>query len=290
MPSRTNPLSYFPTPEAVGREMLALTSAQDDPELRILEPSAGEGHLARLIRTQWPQAQLDVVELHYERAQHLAAEGFAVACADFLEWEHEAPYHLVLMNPPFSVYGTAAAYREHILHAAQMLAPGGRLVSVVPASAAQDEALMRYIQPRGGYAPLDRDAFRGSGTIAATGIVWASNDDLSWRKEPVYGYQTRDIYMVMLRLANSSELAGYAQEVCGQLHRFGWQAAREQIKGICDIAERRAREDGAWLTPEEQGLLLHEYYRTYYQDWCKAKGVEPNPDAAPEAAQMKLFF
>jgi hypothetical protein len=55
--------------------------------------------------------------------------------ADFLDWSEQAAsrgqtYTKIVMNPPFAD-GRA---KLHVEHAYSLLAPGGRLVSVVPAS------------------------------------------------------------------------------------------------------------------------------------------------------------
>lgn len=100
----------------------------------ILEPSAGEGAIVNAAR-QIPSVETIVaVEVQPKRAAALRrfASVEVVEC-DFLALRPSQVFDTVLMNPPFAVQGSALAYVDHIEHAMKFLAPGGVLVSVVPA-------------------------------------------------------------------------------------------------------------------------------------------------------------
>lgn len=127
--------NLFPTPPVLARRMVALAIIQ--PEMRILEPSAGTGNLIReafaagpcnitgieinlnlaeLLRGQWKRLDNDTREI--PRVQ--------IHTADFLSVEPEPVYDRVLMNPPFD-HGSDIA---HIQHARKFLKPGGKLVGI----------------------------------------------------------------------------------------------------------------------------------------------------------------
>jgi hypothetical protein len=115
---------YYPTPPDLAARVVEL--AEVGPDHRVLEPSAGQGALADLLRVGHALC-VEVSELH---AAILRAKGHRVVCADFLRWAGGL-FDRVPMNPPFS----EGRWQAHLERAAGMVAPGGRLVAVLPASA-----------------------------------------------------------------------------------------------------------------------------------------------------------
>jgi hypothetical protein len=124
---------YYPTPESLGQ--LVIAQADIGPSDRCLEPSAGQGGLADLM----PKERTTCVELSALHCGVLRAKGHTVHHADFIDWAQATAerFDKILMNPPFTA-GQAAA---HVKAAAGLLAPGGRLVAVMPAGA-RDKALL----------------------------------------------------------------------------------------------------------------------------------------------------
>lgn len=144
---------FFPTPEPAVNELFRNTyvlRSKDEPRLRILEPSAGTGNLARrCIRRvedygdKWNRERyaaeyrfdnlVDCVEVQPQLADGLKREGIynRVICADFLSLNPEAfePYDLIVMNPPFDRERDI----DHITHAMKFLKPGGDLVAIMGA-------------------------------------------------------------------------------------------------------------------------------------------------------------
>ncbi|MDN7880087.1 DUF4942 domain-containing protein [Burkholderia aenigmatica] len=120
---------FYPTPESIVRVLLELADIQDGDT--VLEPSAGQGAIAMHL----PASRVDCVELSTLHCAILEARGFNTVNADFLCWSDRVVaegrrYSKIVMNPPFSD-GRA---RLHVEQAFKLLSPGGRLVSVVPAS------------------------------------------------------------------------------------------------------------------------------------------------------------
>lgn len=117
---------FYPTPEDIARE--AVEAAQIGPHDECLEPSAGLGGIACLLPTGRTQC-VEVSKLHCDV---LRAKGFDVTEADFLKWNPPGvKFDRVVMNPPYS----EGRWRAHVEHAASMVAPGGRLVAILPESA-----------------------------------------------------------------------------------------------------------------------------------------------------------
>lgn len=122
---------YYPTPADIAEQMVALASIR--PGDTCLEPSAGTGAIARLL----PQDTTTCVEIAAAHAAAIRAAGYACYQADFLSWSSPASFDAVVMNPPYS----QGRWKAHLLHAASMLAPGGRLVALLPAAARNDSEL-----------------------------------------------------------------------------------------------------------------------------------------------------
>lgn len=114
---------FFPTPKPIVEQMLA--EAEIEPGMAVLEPSAGKGNIADLIREKHQGADLSVVEWNHSLRSILEAKGHKVVGEDFLE--HSGEYDRIVMNPPFE----KGQDIDHVRHAYELLKPGGRLVSIM---------------------------------------------------------------------------------------------------------------------------------------------------------------
>lgn len=175
-------LQFYATPTAVCDRILENLFIR--PGARVLEPSAGEGALARAILRDTPEAELDVVEIHPGRAQSLKQiRGIkSVQQSNFLKMEPRAIYDVVVMNPPF--YRTH--WMDHVRHAFEFLAPGGKLLAILPASAEFKEDKMhqsfhKWVKSLTG--PYDRPwwslpagSFASSGTNINTVVLRLERD------------------------------------------------------------------------------------------------------------------
>ena len=136
---------YYPTPESLAT--IAVELANIGPAHSCLEPSAGTGGLAKFM----PVDRTRCVEVSAMHANILSAQGFAVACDDFLVWSGlpgHPLYDRVVMNPPFS----EGRWNAHVEAAAGMLKAGGRLVAILPTSAKNRDMLPGWdVEWRGPY-------------------------------------------------------------------------------------------------------------------------------------------
>lgn len=123
---------YYPTPANVAEEAVRLARiGQYD---MCLEPSAGTGGLADLM----PKDRTVCIEISPLHCKVLQAKGHRVECMDFLKTTQDmARPERIVMNPPFS----DGRWQAHLDHASTVLAPGGRLVAVLPASAKGKDVL-----------------------------------------------------------------------------------------------------------------------------------------------------
>lgn len=178
---RNDGMDFFPTPADQADEMIAV--ADIGPDMSILEPSAGMGHIADRIRDAGYEP--DVIELSGDRRELLEAKGYNIVASDFMDmtprgftygdvFKHkdgrlgilgsngglgssrykfipldgdkrsfeyvdrddlegfekrgtDSGYDRIIMNPPFSDRRDA----QHVMHAYDLLKPGGRLVAIV---------------------------------------------------------------------------------------------------------------------------------------------------------------
>lgn len=144
MPIRGDVSSFFPTPPAVADPLLDEITWADLPTgARVLEPSAGEGHLVGQILARLEQAgrrdvTIDCIEWQYDRQQFLRTifaghpQVHVLDWSDFLDYHPVIGYDVIVMNPPFNTPGLKNAYVAHVQHASTLLCAEGVVVAVVP--------------------------------------------------------------------------------------------------------------------------------------------------------------
>lgn len=159
---------YFPTPKPIVDRLLDL--AQLQPDMRVLEPSAGSGAIADAARTAG--ATVECIERDPGYASLLTDAGHTVHVGDFLAVPPEPRFNRVVMNPPF----TRGADMEHVQHALRFLKPDGLLVSVmswtVTTASRATAGFRAVVEARGGTVEaVGEGAFRESGTDVPTVIV-----------------------------------------------------------------------------------------------------------------------
>jgi 16S rRNA G1207 methylase RsmC len=139
----------------------------------VLEPSAGEGAIAKVLRDEG--ANVDCVEIDPVRFEKLDAAGFNVTKADFLKFSPDREYDFIVMNPPFAKYQDI----DHVMHAIQFLKPGGRLVSVMSLGwtfhSTKKAQLFRDLEEEFAfrdYEELPAGTFKSSGTNVSSTLVF----------------------------------------------------------------------------------------------------------------------
>ena len=162
-------LQFYWSPESVVVEALEFARVPDLREwrrsdtaqqLRVLEPSCGDGRILDLVNAYGHSAF--GIEYHAGRAAAARAKGHGVLTANFLECPPRVEFDVVVMNPPF--YGRH--YLQHVRHALKFLKPGGRLVSVLPATAHYDHGELD-----GDWLDLPVASFAEAGTNIPTGLL-----------------------------------------------------------------------------------------------------------------------
>lgn len=115
---------FFPTPKTLAAKLAKLVYIRESTAC--LEPSAGKGDLAQLM--QDAGGTVDVCEINHGLREMLRGK-FNLVGDDFLLLPAEQRYSAILLNPPFE----DGQDRDHLRHAANFLAPGGKLAGIVSA-------------------------------------------------------------------------------------------------------------------------------------------------------------
>lgn len=174
-------LGWFPTPEPVAERVIdaaRIFRPDDAPKLRVLEPSAGLGNLAKLAVGE--HAIVDCVEIDPGRSLSLRRAGLynQVLDVNFLALEPAAFYDRVIMNPPFDRERDI----DHVVHAMKFLKPDGLLIAVMSAGTEfrqtkKSEAFRKLIDSKNGkWQDLPAGSFASTGTYVNTMLLKVYND------------------------------------------------------------------------------------------------------------------
>lgn len=168
---------YFHTPVAVIERIIQAAGLPTGPGtgLSILEPSAGDGAILDALRERCPDARLVAVEPVHRLHLILTRKGYSPFGRRFEHFEPSAPFDRIVMNPPFGRGGATAM--RHVERAITILAPGGRVVAVVPESCyfrrdLAHAAFRALIDEHGGHwIDLPDGAFQEAGTGVKTRLT-----------------------------------------------------------------------------------------------------------------------
>ena len=117
---------YFPTPRNLVEQMMDYADIK--PGHQVLEPSAGKGNIADIIKETEPNAEIDVIEINQGLRSMLEVKGYTVVSNDFMDYGGKK-YDRIIMNPPFENFQDI----DHVKHAYDLLKPGGKLVAIMGA-------------------------------------------------------------------------------------------------------------------------------------------------------------
>lgn len=166
-PRVVSSFNLFQTPEPLAARLAHLFVRFG----RTLEPSAGLGRLYRAVRAKSPDCPITLVDISPECCGELyrATEGDGNArlvSGDFLTMgvERLGMFDSIIMNPPFK-QGTDV---RHVEHALNLLADGGRLVSLVANGPRQRARLKSRARV---WTDLPDDTFKAEGTSVRAAIV-----------------------------------------------------------------------------------------------------------------------
>lgn len=137
---KANPYALFETPECAIADLCVIADIpESEVELKILEPEAGRGAIARFLRKRLPKSSIDCIEVDPINRKILQEQGFNLIGTDFLETAIAEEYDLIVMNPPFQ----GEVFVDHIMKAYSHLRVGGLMGAIAPA-----DPIIRASTPR----------------------------------------------------------------------------------------------------------------------------------------------
>lgn len=140
---------YQPTPTETIKGFVELSQIDTNSKIRILECSAGNGDLADVFRLNFPNVEIECIEIDSLQCKLLAAKGYPTYEGDFLALRAlPKEYDLVLCNPPYNTPNNAEAYKTHILHAISLLQKGKMLIAAMPYDIGFCESLKYILRPK----------------------------------------------------------------------------------------------------------------------------------------------
>lgn len=162
---------FFPTPAELVARIIDL--AEIEPDMLVLEPSAGTGNIAIQLRDRG--ARVECIEMNEKHCRQLRSLGLTYWCSDFTKTLASRRFDRVVMNPPFSKKQDV----QHVQHAIGHLKPSERLVAIMSQGTRfrQDSTIRSfhaYVErTAAAYSWLDvpAGAFAESGTNVATTIL-----------------------------------------------------------------------------------------------------------------------
>lgn len=127
-------IDFYPTPEPLAFKMVEWAGLR--PNERVLEPSAGDGAIARYFGDS---VDATIIEPSRDLAATalLRTPGARLVQGDFEDYHIVNKHHVIVMNPPFRAGGKTAI--DHMKKALTHLRPGGRLVALIPTGPAADK-------------------------------------------------------------------------------------------------------------------------------------------------------
>ena len=157
---------YFPTPANIVQLMLDYAALETD--MKILEPSAGQGSILDFLSGY----DVTCCELYSENQMILEKKGFNIAAANLLDFKEFERYDRIIMNPPFKNQKDI----DHVNHAYLMLKEGGKLISIMSNSITfrnnkKSKEFRELVEKNGYFVELPTDSFKESGTSVRTVLV-----------------------------------------------------------------------------------------------------------------------
>lgn len=150
---------------------------------RVLEPSAGTGVLVEAILAANPTVRITAVEPDPQRARTIEGHHHRVHVVGTSVQTYVArhagavSFDAAVMNPPFAVPYHPSAWIDHLSLVWTLLAPGARVVALLPASFAHratsaHQRIRELVAEYGGHQLLGADAFAGTTSPVRTAVVW----------------------------------------------------------------------------------------------------------------------
>jgi len=159
--------SYFPTPKPIVERLIEAAHIQ--PGETLLEPSAGSGHIADMLRERFPDHDLKVIEQHPDLREILTLANHNLVGSDFLTYGDQVD--VVMQNPPFEKYADIA-HLKHAFSLAQRVVVSVMSNAPFFRSDSEAEEFRAWFKANGGEKiDCPPDAFKDSDAPTGTKVV-----------------------------------------------------------------------------------------------------------------------
>lgn len=111
--------TYYPTPEKIIWKMWSKIDSAIVST--ILEPSAGQGHIAEFIKRRGGREHISCIEIDQNFQSILRGKNFKVIDSDFLAYSGSDRFDLIIANPPFSEGGAHLMKAIDIMFSGQIV-------------------------------------------------------------------------------------------------------------------------------------------------------------------------
>lgn len=242
-------LQFYPTPLPLATKAWRLFKNRNF--VRVLEPSAGEGHLAR-VETQTEidgrfynnrTKPVDCLEIDISKHETLRSKGLSVVGLNFLQFKQGAIYSHIIMNPPFQ------SGVQHVLHAWNILYDG-EIVAIINAETIKNpfskerKFLVDLIDKHGSVEFL-QDSFVESERTTEVEIALVYMRKESRVVEDIYG----DILETLKKdNTEADELAGDYREINAVVLPLNFVESRVSAFNAAVIAAK------AWIFAEQRAV------------------------------------
>lgn len=153
---------YYSSPKTLAQMVIDSATVGAAPGMSWIEPHAGTGGLSDYVPADASLLCCEISPLHCKILESKYSDFNGVArkieCLDFLDFAKSYKgegFDRVLMNPPYS----QKRWQTHLEAAASVLAKDGRLVAILPASAAGKELIPGYSHT---YSAIFSNMFEGT--------------------------------------------------------------------------------------------------------------------------------
>ena len=262
---------FYPTPDGIAWDMVH--SLEDDfgnfkhLPAPILEPSAGDGALARAVhaaagiyhdtrtgeikRNSWEKTKdfdLDCIELSSDFRAKLKKDGFRVVHDDFLTFRPCKKYAAIVMNPPFS------AGAAHLLKALDIMKDGGKIRCLLNAETLRNpytnerKELVQKLGSLNATVKYIPDAFKTAARRADVEVAFVSVDIP--QREPVSKIRLELQHETEQRFRENKNLAALVSSdpITAAIERYnaaaeGIRRIYEEFNGIKSLFSSATTED-----------------------------------------------
>lgn len=247
LPSKKE-MNFFPTPRKAWQPMINELVLIDD--MNILEPSCGIGAnfdlLQEIALKQNVKVNIDCVELDEINRTILEHKNIPIVHDDFLTYDTEKRYDLIVMNPPFNVSGDSIAWFTHVRKAFDLLKPHGTIYAIIPHSIGtcisikNKKEAVNWVAVNSDWVwDLERGVFAESGTMIPTQLIKIGRDTFDKLMQPTSGYSSWFSFNANLTIDSTAELV---YSINGKTDYLNALSKIEKTGGYVPLSEI----DNAW--------------------------------------------